>query len=77
VAALENSLLKNKSALDSTGRPSSTFEPALNLRITLPGVGALKSVRSLTHGNLHIDGEGAQRSVTLPRLDEMDLLILD
>jgi hypothetical protein len=66
-----------KSAVDQAGRPSSVLQSPANLRIRLPGVGELKSVRSLVHGNLRIEGEGRERSVTMPRLDEIDLLILE
>lgn len=63
--------------MDSSGRAGSTLQPALRLRIELPGVGLSKSVRSLVFGNLPIEGEGVAQSVILPRLDEIDLLVVE
>lgn len=53
------------------------LQPAEKLRLELPGVAELKSVRSLAHGNLALHGEGSGRSVVLPKLAEIDLLILE
>jgi hypothetical protein len=66
-----------KSSADAAGRPSSVLEHAVKLRVDLPGVGSLKAVRSIVHGNLPIEGDDAGRFVTVPRLDEIDLLILE
>jgi hypothetical protein len=43
-----------------------------NLRLSLSGVGEVKSVRSLKHGPLALRNQ----TVLLPRLDEIDLLML-
>ena len=54
-----------------------TLQVAENLRVTLPALGEGKAVRSLLHGKLTIEGEGATRSVVLPKLAEIDLLIVE
>ena len=54
-----------------------TLQVAENLRVALPGVGDVKAVRSLLHGKLAIEGTGEMRSVVLPKLAEIDLLILE
>jgi len=55
------------------GRTQVAFE---KLRVTLPGAGDIKSVRSQLHGPLAIEMIDGVRTVVLPRLDEIDLLIL-
>ena len=57
----------------SPGRYGGVLEPATKLRIALPGVGEFRSVRSVVHGELAIHG----MAVTLPRLDEIDVLTIE
>ena len=66
-------VLMNWAYKSVAGRYGGVLEPESNLRIDLPGIGAATSVRSLVHGNRPIEG----RSVTLPTLDEVDVLFLD
>src|SRR5205823_141921 len=58
-------------------RRASDVRTAENLRIDLPGVDNLRSIRSLAHGDLKIAGEGSERHVVLPNLKEIDLLIVE
>lgn len=58
------------------GRPRNV-SPVENLRVSLGGAGDFKTVRSLLHGPLPVVGDGPARTVTLPRLEEIDLLILE
>jgi hypothetical protein len=51
--------------------------PAENLKVTLSGLGEIRSVRSATYGALKLDAQDGRTTVTLPRLEEIDLLILD
>lgn len=48
-----------------------------NLRIGLPGLSNIKTVRSLRQGVLPLQGTGDNRFVVLPRLEEVDLLIAE
>ena len=48
---------------------------AENLRVELLGVGRIESVRSLRHGPLPVRGQGAERHVVLPTIEEIDLLV--
>jgi hypothetical protein len=61
---------------DKAGRPWE-LQPVENLSVALPGVGAVQSVRSLLHGKLALEGEGEKRRVVLPKMAEIDLLILE
>jgi hypothetical protein len=58
---------------EKAGRRPRDLQVVENLRVELPGAGPVKSVRSLIHGPLKLDG-GA---VVLPKMEEIDLLILE
>jgi hypothetical protein len=58
-------------------RHAGELQVADNLRVTLPGLREGQTVRSLVHGKLTVEGDGATRSVVLPKLAEIDLLILE
>jgi hypothetical protein len=64
-------------AAAADAKRSRGLQPAEQLRIELPGAGPLTAVRSLTHGELPLERDGATVRVTLPRLDEIDLLTLE
>lgn len=64
-------------AVTEAGRTSGVFQPAENLRVALPGLGEMKTIRSLVRGELRVVGDGAARSVTVPRLDEVDVLVIE
>ena len=49
------------------------LQPFEDLRINLGGAGKIKSVRSLMQGSLKMDGQTA----LLPKLEEMDLLLIE
>jgi hypothetical protein len=68
-------VLMNWAYKASPGRYGGVLEPESTLRIGLPGVGEFRTVRSVLHGTLPIEGTG--RAVILPALDEVDVLILD
>lgn len=53
------------------------FQPHKQLRVLLPGVQNFSRIRSLKHGVLPVQGEGANRSVVLPQMDEVDLLVVE
>ena len=50
-----------------------TLQPIENLRVELPGFPPGKSVRSLAHGPLKV----SEGSVTVPKLAEIDLLVIE
>jgi hypothetical protein len=55
-----------------------TLIPAQNLKINISGLGAIHGVRSYRRGELKLETkEPNVYSVTLPKLDEIDLLILE
>jgi hypothetical protein len=60
-----------------TFKSPKTLVPLENLRIALPDVGDFKTVRSLQTGVLKVEGTGKSRSVILPKLNEIDLLVLE
>lgn len=61
-----------------TAAKGETFLPVENLRITLRGLGNITTVRSATRGNLPVESaEAGVYVVSLPALDEIDLLLLD
>ena len=62
---------------EKVGSHPRDLQPCENLRVALPGIGAANSVRSLVHGKLTLEREGNQRSVVIPKLDEIDLLIVE
>jgi hypothetical protein len=43
----------------------------------MPDAGKFQTVRSLSHGILPVEGQGNDRSVVLPDLREVDLLVLE
>jgi hypothetical protein len=51
--------------------------PETNLKVRLSELGEIKSVRSARHGDLKLEARDGETTVTLPRLDEIDLLILN
>jgi hypothetical protein len=51
--------------------------PHRNLRIDLTGCGEVTAVRSLLHGPLKLMTTPTQRTAVLPKLEEIDLLILE
>jgi hypothetical protein len=55
-------------------RSGRQHQPVETLRVALPGVGPVSQVRSLAHGPLPLE---AGRTVVLPRLEEIDLLIVE
>lgn len=61
-----------------TADKGETFLPVENLRITLRGLGNITSVRSAMRGNLPVESaEAGVYGVSLPTLEETDLLLLD
>lgn len=56
---------------ETTGKGG--LQAVTDLRVALPGLGAVKSVRSLVHGPLALEGG----SVRVPKLAEIDLLIVE
>ena len=56
---------------ETTGKGG--LQAVTDLRVALPGLGGVKSVRSLLHGRLPLENG----SVRLPRLAEIDLLIIE
>lgn len=67
--------LINWSYASNTGRPQ--LQEMRGLVVGLPGVAELKSVRSLVHGKLTIQGKGKDRHIILPKLEAIDLLMLE
>lgn len=67
----------NSEGSKTRNRLNRSLQVAENLRVALPGVENVKSVRSVAHGELKVEGSGANRSVVLPNLQEIDVLILE
>ena len=56
---------------ETTGKGG--LQAVTDLRVALPGLGGIKSVRSLLHGPLALENG----SVRVPRLAEVDLLVIE
>jgi hypothetical protein len=74
---LQNGATRSIALMNWTYAAPKSFIPLKNLRVDLPGVGDFKTVRSLKHGALTVQGAGTARYVQLPLMEETDLLILD
>ena len=75
--ALINWAYSHDAQQSSARRNPRVLQSIDNLRVALPGVGPFKSVRSLHHGTLAVHGQGADRSVVLPKMEEIDVLALE
>ncbi|HET6249586.1 MAG TPA: beta-galactosidase trimerization domain-containing protein [Tepidisphaeraceae bacterium] len=64
-------------AENGKGRATEALEPVENLTIRLPGLEKIKSVRSIVCGNLEVRVDKGEQTVMLPRLADIDALILE